>query len=49
MWPNCSGRGRVRRLGGAAQVAKAVGFLLSDAADYITGTVLPVDGGLRFG
>lgn len=37
------------RLGGAAQVAKAVGFLLSDAADYITGTVLPVDGGLRFG
>lgn len=37
------------RLGGAAQVAEAVCFLLSAKSDYMTGTVLPVDGGLRLG
>ncbi|MDP9139300.1 MAG: pteridine reductase [Pseudomonadota bacterium] len=35
------------RLGGAEEVARAVRFLLSDDAAYITGAVLPVDGGLR--
>lgn len=33
------------RLGTPADVANAVLFLASDAADFITGTVLPVDGG----
>lgn len=35
------------RLGGAEEVARAVRFLLSEDAAYITGAVLPVDGGLR--
>jgi pteridine reductase len=35
------------RLGGGEEVAKAVRFLLSADAAYITGAVLPVDGGLR--
>ena len=30
-------------------VAKAVSFLASDEADYITGVALPVDGGLLAG
>jgi NAD(P)-dependent dehydrogenase (short-subunit alcohol dehydrogenase family) len=33
------------RWGSPADVAKAVLFLASDQADFITGTVLPVDGG----
>jgi 3-oxoacyl-[acyl-carrier protein] reductase len=36
----------LRRLGEPEDVAKAVRFLVSDAADFITGTVLSVDGGL---
>jgi 3-oxoacyl-[acyl-carrier protein] reductase len=32
-----------------AEVAEAVGFLASDGAGYITGAVLPVDGGLGMG
>jgi len=36
----------VGRLGTAAEVAEAVAFLSSDAAAYITGQVLGVDGGL---
>jgi len=36
----------LRRYGKPADVARAVGFLVSDEADYITGAVLPVSGGL---
>lgn len=36
----------MKRLGKPEEVAKAVVFLLSDAASYITGQVLPIDGGL---
>jgi glucose 1-dehydrogenase len=36
------------RLGTPADVGKAAVFLASDDADYITGTTLLVDGGLRF-
>lgn len=35
------------RLAGAIEIARAVRFLLSDDAGYITGAILPVDGGLR--
>ena len=35
------------RLGGGEEIARAVKFLLSEEAAYITGAVLPVDGGLR--
>jgi 3-oxoacyl-[acyl-carrier protein] reductase len=34
------------RLGGAEDVARAVAFLASDEAAYITGQVLAVDGGM---
>ena len=39
----------VRRLGTPADVAAAVGFLASGDASYVTGLVLPVDGGLAMG
>lgn len=35
------------RLGLPAEIGKAAVFLCSDDADYITGSVLPVDGGFR--
>jgi glucose 1-dehydrogenase len=34
------------RAGSAAEVAEAIAFLVSDAADYITGATLTIDGGL---
>jgi 3-oxoacyl-[acyl-carrier protein] reductase len=37
------------RLGAADEIAAAIAFLASDEAGYITGTVLPVDGGLSMG
>lgn len=39
-------RAPIQRMGTADEVAKAVGFLCSDDASYITGQVLGVDGGL---
>lgn len=39
----------LQRVGREAEIAQAVRFLLSPEAAYLTGTVLPVDGGLRLG
>jgi 3-oxoacyl-(acyl-carrier-protein) reductase len=37
------------RMASADEIAATVAFLASDAAGYITGTVVPVDGGLSMG
>jgi NAD(P)-dependent dehydrogenase (short-subunit alcohol dehydrogenase family) len=39
----------MRRVGGAAEVAQAVLWLCSDQSSFVTGTVLPVDGGQAAG
>ncbi len=41
------GRIPLGRLGGAEEIARAARFLLSEDATYLTGAVLPVDGGVR--
>ena len=33
------------RVGEVCEVAEAVAFLASDAASFITGAILPIDGG----
>jgi 3-oxoacyl-[acyl-carrier protein] reductase len=36
----------LRRLGNVEDCAKVVEFLATDLSDYVTGVVIPIDGGL---
>lgn len=42
---NCKKSHALGRVGEVSEVAEAIAFLASDAASFITGTLLPVDGG----
>ena len=39
----------LRRLGTVEDCARVVEFLATDLSDYVTGAVIPIDGGLRRG
>lgn len=39
----------MRRAGKPAEVAKAISYLVSDSAEYVTGVALPVSGGVPYG
>jgi len=55
LWDNAAARASMEdklpmaRFGSEREVADAAAFLVSDAASYITGVLLPVDGGLTLG
>lgn len=42
-----AGRTALRRLGDPGEVAAVIDFLLGEASAYVTGAVIPVDGGLN--
>jgi len=42
-----SGKSPLGRIAQPEDVADVIGFLLSDAASYVTGTTIPVDGGTQ--
>ena len=50
-WRTWAGGRRCRsgRLGTPEEVGAVVAFLCSDAAGYVTGALVPVDGGLGMG
>jgi hypothetical protein len=37
----------LKRMGSSQDIANIIDFLTSDKSSYITGTTIPVDGGLR--
>ena len=40
-----AGMAPMARIGNPEEIARAVAWLLSDAASFVTGTAMPVDGG----